>query len=324
MAKAQEVMALVRAHIDGDNERFRAIVLQIAAHAAGSSANVAKSLRELAAKPPRPQQMTALRPQVESLLVVSSAVVDIMDMALDASARLKIDRFLLEQGSSAKLIEHGLRPASKLLFTGPPGTGKTMCSSAIAHALSLPLIRVQLHGVIASHLGETAGHLGKVFQSIREMRGVYLFDEFDALAADRGTTGNDVTEMRRVVNSLLQFVEMDDSDSVIIAATNHPDLIDRAMFRRFDQVIDFPLPTVEIAEYLVRARLLWSTDIDWAAVRVASIGIGHADLTSACHHVNKDAVIGDRDRITTKEIVAAIEARRVRAGDSLDASRVTS
>lgn len=311
MAKAQEIMALVKAHIDGDHEHFRKIVLQIAAHEDGRSPKLAKSLRELAVRQQRPQQLVALKPQMESLLSMSHPVVDLKDMALDVATRAKIDRFLIEQASREKLVEHGLSPSRKLLFEGPPGTGKTMMASAIAHALSLPMLRIQLHGVITSHLGETAAHLGKVFQNIREMRGVYLFDEFDALAAERGSSNHDVGEMRRVVNSLLQFIDDDDSDSIIIAATNHHAIVDRAMFRRFDQVISFPMPTPEVAEHLVRSRLLWTADINWDAVRLASHGIGHADLTSACHHVNKDAVIADRDHITTNEIIAAIEARRV-------------
>lgn len=311
MAKAQEILALVRAHVDGDRERFRAVVLSIAANAEGSSSKVAKALRELAERQPRPQQLMALRPQMESLLSVSHAVVDLKDMVLDVDTRAKIDRLLLEQASRERLAEHGMSPMRKLLFIGLPGVGKTMAASAIAHALSLPMLRVELHGVISSHLGETAAHLGKVFQNIREMRGVYLFDEFDALAAERGSANHDVGEMRRVVNSLLQFIENDDSDSVIIAATNHHGILDRAIFRRFDQLIEFPMPTPDVAEQLVRTRLLWTADINWDAVRLASHGIGHADLTSACHHVNKDAIIADRKHIATNEILAAIEARRI-------------
>lgn len=313
MTKAQQVTALVRAHIDGDHDRFRSIVLSIAANAEGSSLKFAQSLRELAARQQRPQQLMALKPQMEALLSMSTPVVDLKDMMLDVETRARIDRFLLEQAARERLIEHGLTPSRKLLFVGPPGVGKTMMASAIAHALSLPMLRVQLHGVIASHLGETAAHLGKVFQNIREMRGVYMFDEFDALAAERGSANPDVGEMRRVVNSLLQFIENDDSDSIIVAATNHHGILDRAMFRRFDQLIDFPMPSPEVAEHLVRARLLWTADVNWEAVRLASQGIGHSDLTIACNHVNKDAVIADRDRITTSEIIAAIEARRVAA-----------
>lgn len=311
MTKADEVMALVKAHVDGDDEHFRKLALCLAVNSDASSPKFARSVRALLERRPTMQKFTALLPHMESLLSVSRAVVDLKDMSLDAVTRAAIDRLLLEQTSREKLIEHALSPMRKLLFTGAPGVGKTMAASAIANALSLPMLRVQLHGVISQYMGETAAKLSKVFQTIREARAVYLFDEFDALAPDRGSGDRDVGEMRRIVNSLLLFIENDDSESIIVAATNHVDVLDRAMFRRFDQLIDFPLPTSEVAEHLVRSRLLWTADINWDAVRAASEGIGHADLASACNHANKDAVIGDRERITTTEIVAAIEARRI-------------
>lgn len=186
-----------------------------------------------------------------------------------------------------------------------------MMASALANALDIPLLRVQLHATISSHLGETAAQLGKIFDNIRGMRGVYLFDEFDALAAERGSANHDVGEMRRVCNSLLQFIELDDSESVIVAATNHHGILDRAMFRRFDEVVHFPMPSEAVAESLIRSRLIFNTGINWEAVRRVTDGIGHADLASACERVCKDAVLADRDHVDTSDLVAAIEARRV-------------
>ena len=312
MATQQEIMALIKAHADDDHERFRSMVICIAANSAKTSPMFAKTLREVADRAPKTaRQFIALDPQMAELLSISRPTVGLQEMVLDLETRARIDRFLLEQTSREKLVEHGLSPMRKLLFVGQAGTGKTMMASAIAHALSLPMLRVQLHGVISRYLGETAAKLAKVFDSIRTLRGVYLFDEFDALAAERAVDGGGQGgEMRRVVNSLLQFIEDDTSESVIVAATNHHDMLDRAMYRRFDQSITFPMPTPEVAERLVRSRLLWTADIDWSEVRHAANGVGHADLVSACHHVNKDAVIADRTRIATDEIVEAIRARR--------------
>lgn len=193
-------------------------------------------------------------------------------------------------------------------------THNTLAASAIAGELGLPLLSVQLHATISSHLGETAAKIGKIFDSVRRVRAVYLFDEFDALAAERSADKSDVGEMRRVVNSLLTFIENDDSTSLIIAATNHHAMIDRAMFRRFDAIVTFPIPTDAIAERLIRQHLTRRgiqphPDIDWASVRAAATGVGHADLVSACDRVSKDAVLAGRDRVFAIDLVTVIGER---------------
>ena len=116
-----------------------------------------------------------------------------------------------------------------------------MSASALAGELHLPLFTIVLDGLITKFMGETAAKLRLIFEAISQTRGVYLFDEFDALGSERAS-GNDVGEIRRVLNSFLQFLEQDQSDSLIVAATNHPKLLDRALFRRFDDVIEFALP----------------------------------------------------------------------------------
>lgn len=319
MATADEIRALVRSHVDGDHERFRATVLVIAANAeARKSFTLAKSLRALADRSPRSQQMNSLTAlphhQMGDSLAMRKPTIRLDDMVLDAETRARVDRVVMEHGARDKLREHDLRPLRKLLLVGPPGVGKTMFASALACQLDLPMLRVELHAVITSHLGETAAHLGKIFDNVRIFRGVYFFDEFDALAAARSgdrTGGTDVGEMRRVVNSLLGFIEQDDSDSLIIAATNHVDMIDHAMFRRFDEVITFPMPTAEVARQLIESRLIGPVlGIDWEAVIRVADGVGHADLVNACDHASKDMILAGDERVDTAALVAAISARR--------------
>jgi SpoVK/Ycf46/Vps4 family AAA+-type ATPase len=140
---------------------------------------------------------------------------------------------------------------------------------------------------------------------------VYLFDEFDALGGERASR-NDVGEIRRVLNSFLQFLEQDESDSLVIAATNHPQLLDRAVFRRFDAVIRYELPSKAAAEAVVRARLalLDTENVDWPAVMAAVEGLSHAELARAAEQAAKNVILDHRTAIDTAALVATLEERR--------------
>jgi len=130
----------------------------------------------------------------------------------------------------------------KILIEGSPGTGKTMTASIIASELNLPLYTVQVDKLVTKFMGETSVKLRQIFDSIESIMGVYFFDEFDAIGADRGID-NEVGEMRRILNSFLQFLEQDNSESIIIAATNNQKILDKALFRRFDDVLHYSMPS---------------------------------------------------------------------------------
>ena len=312
MAKADAILALVRAHLAGDQERFRATVLSMAANAESTSWRLAKGLRDLAARIPSVAQMLPLPSGAGNYLTLVPARHKLADMFLDPDAFASVQRILIEHRERDKLATHGFRPMRKMLFSGPPGVGKTMCASALADQLELPLYRVELHAVIEQYMGATAAHLAKVFVSIGSVRGVYLFDEFDALGAARTASEKDVGEMRRVVNSLLQFIEQDDSDSLIICATNHVQLLDRAMFRRFDRVIEFGMPTEDVAKNLIEAELQDNnfSAIDWSTLVSVAVRVGHADIVAACNVVQKDAILFDK-AIRVPDLVRELSARRV-------------
>ena len=165
----------------------------------------------------------------------------LVDLTLAPPLRSALERILAEQRQRSLLGEYGLVPARRVLMTGPPGTGKTSTARVVAGELGLPLFTVRLDALMTKYMGETAAKLRLVFDQLSDVRGVYLFDEVDALAAER-SLGNDVGEIRRVINSFLQFLEEDLSDSIVLAASNHSGLLDRAFFRRFDVTLDFDLP----------------------------------------------------------------------------------
>jgi SpoVK/Ycf46/Vps4 family AAA+-type ATPase len=234
-------------------------------------------------------------------------------MVLQKSLREQLEHVLLEQRQRDRLHAGGFRPLKRLLLIGPPGTGKTMTASALAGELHLPMFVIRLDGLITKFMGETAAKLRLVFDALAETRGVYLFDEVDALGGERTRT-NDVGEIRRVLNSFLQFLEQDDSDSLLVAATNHPQLLDRAIFRRFDAVVKYPMPTASVARDLVRNRLvsLRLTRIAWPEVTLAARQLSHADIVLASERAAKDALLNDRAGVTTAALVNALRERSAR------------
>lgn len=164
------------------------------------------------------------------------------------------DTVFREYKAIETLRSHGLEPVRKLLFCGPPGCGKTLAAEVIANELSLPLAELQLSGVISSFMGETASKLAKVFAYITDTPVVLLLDEFDAVASDRGLTG-DVGEARRTTNALLQMMDSSKGDGIIIATTNYESLLDKAIWRRFDTIVRFDLPDAESRTHFLEMKL---------------------------------------------------------------------
>lgn len=319
MAKADQIKALIRSHAEGDDTRFYAIAMQVAAQAARCGhGNFAQDLRALVDKgkaelrSPRPVPLAQPRGELAGLLTVTYPKTRLSEMALAEGLADRLERVIREQRQRARLRSHGFSPQRKLLLIGPPGTGKTMTASAIAGALGLPLFTIQLDGLITKFMGETAAKLRLVFEAIAETRGVYFFDEFDALGSQRGA-GNDVGEIRRVLNSFLQFLELDDSDSLVVGATNHVALLDQALFRRFDAVFEYELPTPGVAVEVMRARLapVDSSAVDWGAAAAHADGLSHAELTRACEQAAKDALLRNTTALDTRGLVTALDERRL-------------
>jgi SpoVK/Ycf46/Vps4 family AAA+-type ATPase len=324
MATADQVKALIRSHADGDDMRFYAVAIQVAAQAARSGhGKFAQELRELVdqvkarakatepARGPKPVPLAQPRGELAGLFTVGYPKTRVADMALPELFGARLDRVLTEQRERDRLREHGFSPMRKLLLVGPPGTGKTMTAAALAGELGLPLFSIQLDGLITKYMGETAAKLRLVFDAIQSTRGVYLFDEFDALGGERGTK-NDVGEIRRVLNSFLQFLEQDESDSIVLGATNHVGLLDRALFRRFDAVLEYSLPTEEIATRVMRRRLalLDTRNIEWPAAVKAAEGLSHAEIAMACEQAAKNAILDNTTAVRDDDIVIALADRR--------------
>jgi SpoVK/Ycf46/Vps4 family AAA+-type ATPase len=320
MPSADQVKALIASLAEGDEAHFYSVAMQIAAHEArlghGKIAeeiraliDKAKSRTRLPSKGPIP--IARPRGEVAELLTVSYPNVHLKDMILEATAKKKLERVIREHRSIAIIRNRGLSPRRKLLLIGKPGTGKTLTASALAGELGLPLFVVRLDGLITKFMGETAAKLRLVFEALNQTRGVYLFDEFDSIGSTRGLT-NDVGEIRRVLNSFLQMVEQDNSDSLVIAATNHVGMLDRALFRRFDDVIAYDLPDRERILETLKTKLgaFKAPAIQFARLATAARGLSFADITRACEDSIKDAIIHDRASVTHSELLHAIQDRK--------------
>jgi ATP-dependent protease Clp ATPase subunit len=319
MPSADQLKALLKAYAEGDDAQFHSIAMQIAAGEARiGHGKLAEELRDLidrarvrVPKPgPSPIPMVRPRGEVSDLLTVSYPTARLTDLILAPKTGKILDRVIREHKTIRDIRAHGLAPRKKLLLVGPPGTGKTMTASAIAGELSLPLFVVRLDRLITRYMGETAAKLRLIFDAIAQTRAVYLFDEFDSIGSERGLA-NDVGEIRRVVNSFLQMVEQDTSDSVIIAATNHPAILDRALFRRFDDIIEYVLPTRDQIKAALRAKIAGAkmgARIQWAKLADRAVGLSYADITRAAEDALKQALIEHRP-VTHGDLSSALAER---------------
>jgi SpoVK/Ycf46/Vps4 family AAA+-type ATPase len=321
VATGDQLKALIRSHSARNEEQFRSIALQIAAHTAKlGNTRLADELRALVDESRRqqapagsPRAVPIARPSGElaGLVTASYPATRLSDMVLPGRVQQQIQEVIHHQRQRDRLRSHGLAPSRKLLLVGPPGCGKTMTAAALAGECQLPLMFVQLHSLITKYMGETAAKLHVVFDAMAETRGVYLFDEFDAIGATR-TAANDVGEIRRVLNSFLQFMERDDSDSIIVAATNFVGMLDDALFRRFDDVVQYEPPDAKAVQQLIENRLSGFTleELRWPSITAAAKGLSHAEVARACDDAARAAVLAELKAIAGSNLAQALTARR--------------
>lgn len=310
MATAEQMKSLVKAYADCNDEKFKTVVLQIAAHEARlGHDNLARELKKqidrVGSKRTNIVQLTSTNP----MLSLSMPSHDLSELIVSEDITDKIQRILNEYRNRNKLISYGLTNRRKILIEGNPGTGKTLTASIIASELSLPLYTVQMDKLVTKFMGETSAKLRQVFDSIESNVGVYLFDEFDAIGADR-SLDNEVGEMRRILNSFLQFIEQDGSESIIIAATNNQRLLDQALFRRFDDVLHYMLPTHMEIKRLLEYKIK-SYDVNFTIpkdVIKAADGLSHAEIARVCDDAIKNSILND-ESITDKIIISLLNER---------------
>lgn len=325
MARGELLRKLFTSYAQNDDHAFRSAALEIIAEEQQKQNHVlARDLLNMLENTP---QLKSTRQASTSDAVVPkdrerlSPLVDIRkpmhamsDIILTDKTRTQLNRIMDEYRRAELLRMHGLKPMRKLLFCGPPGCGKSLCSEIIAAELQVPLLYTRFDAIVSSYLGETAANLRKIFDYASGNTWVILFDEFDAIGKSR-TDASEHGELKRVVNSFLQLLDSYEGNSIIIAATNHQTLLDNALWRRFDEVIAFEKPNLEAIRALLRLKLRnfpqKNTDLDGIAKKTK--GMSHSDVEWICHDAIKSAILQDADAVTQDMLETSVVRQRERA-----------
>lgn len=230
------------------------------------------------------------------------------DLILEPRLRTTLEGVIDEVQRWAALESAGIVRRQRLLLQGPPGCGKTTAAEALAAELGRPFLLVRLDAVVSSYLGETASNLRRVLEYSEQAPFVVLFDEFDALGRSRDDA-SEHGEMKRVVTAFLQMTDRYRGPSLLLAATNHPGLLDQALWRRFDEVLTFRLPSVHELRRLLRLRLRpvahHGVDVDRYAAKLK--GLPHSAAEKLINDARRHAFLRDSQRVEGSDVDAVID-----------------
>ena len=313
MARGELIKKLLASY--GHEDEFRAVVEQIISEEEKKNNRVlARSLRKtldnVSAAKPSAGKLSRLIPfpdEANDFIQRVEPVHGWQDILLSPENSALFLGLIREFRQADRIRRHGLAVRSKLLFCGPPGTGKTLCAEVFANELGLPFFHVRLDSLISSYLGETASNIRKTFEFARRQPCVLFFDEFDAIARSRDEAGEH-NELRRVVNSLLIFIEQIQPGGFLIAATNLDSHLDPAIWRRFDEIVWFDSPDATmVRKYLTHAFRNVRASFDPTEYTDQLRGYSYADLERVCVQSVKLSILGGNKAVSDKDFQAALQ-----------------
>ena len=333
MARGELLRRLLLSHTRGNDDEFRATALEIIAEEQHKKNNqLARDLLKILENGgqtslfPKMLNNTGSLPkdkERQTLLVdVRHPDRRFSDILLKEASKSLLERVIEEYQKSEILRTHGLNPKTKLLFCGPPGCGKTLCAEVLSQELGLPLLYTRFDAIVSSYLGETAANLRKVFDYAVSGRWVVLFDEFDAIGKARDDA-SEHGEIKRVINSFLQLLDAFQAPSLLIAATNHEHLLDPALWRRFDEILFFPKPSVRDIKQLLGMKIknYPHKDIDIRMQASRMKGMSHADVERVCLDAIKTCILADRPELDAESFENALKRQKERMATAESASR---
>ncbi len=318
LATADQLKMLIKSHGENDHQRFYSTALQIAAREArlghNKLATDIKNLIETYQFKNNNQDLFQnynTTKELEGLFDFSMPHINKNILVLEKKTLDRINIIIHEQKQKNLLKKHDLKPRNKILFLGAPGTGKTLTASILASELKLPLYKVVLETLISKFMGDTANKLRNIFEFMSNNIGVYLFDEFDAIGSQRNLT-NDVGEIRRILNSFLILLEQTTTESIIIAATNHPELLDEALNRRFDDIINFEKPKENEIKLFISSRLsnFNHEEIKWNKIIESSLDLSLGDICKAFDDAAKESILYNDGFFTNEIFLSSLLRRR--------------
>ncbi len=294
-----------REYIEREKRKKHTVVAKELEKALYQSATVSSPQRRFKQTLPIPRDTEKGFP----LLEIQHFEQDFENLILSPETKAQLERIIREFKDADILATYNLSYKKKILLCGKPGTGKTFSVQIISSMLNIPLVYIRFDAIISSYLGETAGNLRKVFDFIENDTWIVLFDEFDIIGKNRDDN-HEHGEIKRVVNNFLQMLDNFKGDSILFAATNHQNILDSAIWRRFDAVIDYELPNEATRKQLFERYLRpikRDKKINLSKAAQDSQGLSPADIKMITVEAMKTAIIEARNRLTMDDLENAIE-----------------
>ena len=318
MVRSGLVIKLIESHVKKDEEAFRTVVFEIINEEKSKGNSLAATRLKRASKGLTAYHLSSLKslslkevPTAENglpLLETRKPVETFEDIVLSPELQHSFFSMIKETKNRETLCSWGISAPSQILLCGPPGTGKTLSAHVLANELGYDLLYVRLDSLISSYLGQTGNNLRKIFDFSRGKKAILFLDEFDAIAKMRDDM-NELGEIKRIVNSLVQNIDMFSSNGLLLAATNHPHLLDIAIWRRFDEVVWFDLPSRKerMNIFQIHARDMPLHDVDFSDLADQTKNFSGSDIEKVVRLAARKAVTEDNSFISAQDFLLCIE-----------------